>query len=442
MILASYSGSVKSSLHANDSTSISELDFAIYHRSRESTTLISVTAPTSNSKHANSNERPCVSACVMPAYFYHISLELLPSGPPHLHDSFHPSTADPTLILRAAREALRPFRKKRPKSAKEVSATRSSAAASLSRNNNNSESGGKQQQATTTITATTNSAARPCPQSSLSDSQTSTTYILPYPATLPEQISTDQRLDQISIECMDMVADPNRGDSQQQQQQQRQNPRKDTSSNSNNNNQITKGIGTSALGGLATKGKYVSLDQKLSESIWGIVHLYRDGEESPTLCDGDDDPSFLKGSAIARTSRISAPGTRNHFGSQNAFGTSSSSASAAVGASAYASSYSRANTAGAGFAGSASSASGGGDAPPPPEDCTTLCILAVPSYLSPADFVGLVGDETRDEVSHFRMIRTARANRYMVLMKFRSARKAREWQKEWNGKVFNSMEVS
>ena len=61
--------------------------------------------------------------------------------------------------------------------------------------------------------------------------------------------------------------------------------------------------------------------------------------------------------------------------------------------------------------------------------------------MSPSDFLGFVGETTMDEVSHFRMIRTARANRYMVLMKFRSGKKAKEWQRVWNGKVFNSMEV-
>ncbi|KNG82665.1 RING and UBP finger domain protein [Aspergillus nomiae NRRL 13137] len=76
----------------------------------------------------------------------------------------------------------------------------------------------------------------------------------------------------------------------------------------------------------------------------------------------------------------------------------------------------------------------------PDDDCTTLCILAVPSYMSPSDFLGFVGEASMDDVSHFRMIRTARANRYMVLLKFRSGKKAKEWQKEWNGKVFNSME--
>lgn len=75
------------------------------------------------------------------------------------------------------------------------------------------------------------------------------------------------------------------------------------------------------------------------------------------------------------------------------------------------------------------------------QDCTTLCILAVPSYLTPSDFLGFVGEETRNEVSHFRMIRTERTNRYMVLMKFRNGKRAREWRKEWNGKAFNDIEV-
>jgi len=75
------------------------------------------------------------------------------------------------------------------------------------------------------------------------------------------------------------------------------------------------------------------------------------------------------------------------------------------------------------------------------EDCTTLCILAVPSYMTPSDLLGWLGESTRDGVSHLRLIRTARANRYMVLMKFRDAQVCRGWQREWNGKLFNSMEV-
>lgn len=72
---------------------------------------------------------------------------------------------------------------------------------------------------------------------------------------------------------------------------------------------------------------------------------------------------------------------------------------------------------------------------------TTVAILAVPSYMTASDFMGFVGEETRDKVSHFRMIRTGKANRYMVLMKFRRKEDAKKFVAEFNGKVFNSMEV-
>jgi BRCA1-associated protein len=124
-------------------------------------------------------------------------------------------------------------------------------------------------------------------------------------------------------------------------------------------------------GGLATKGKFVPSDLNDTEVGWGVVHLYRDGHETPGLYDGVE----------------AAPKDFNE------------------------------------------------------EDCTTLCILAVPSYMTPSDFLGFVGERTREHVSHFRLIRTSRANKYMVLMKFRDAKQARGWRKEWNGKAFNSMEV-
>ncbi|OAL52260.1 RING-10 protein [Pyrenochaeta sp. DS3sAY3a] len=123
-------------------------------------------------------------------------------------------------------------------------------------------------------------------------------------------------------------------------------------------------------GGLATKGKFIPSDLKTTEIGWGVVHLYRDGQETPGLYDEVD-------------------GAEKEFTE---------------------------------------------------EGCTTLCILAVPSYMTPSDFLGFVGEQTREDVSHFRLIRTSRANKYMVLMKFREAQKAREWRKEWDGKAFNSME--
>jgi BRCA1-associated protein len=178
-------------------------------------------------------------------------------------------------------------------------------------------------------------------------------------------------------------------------------------------NNITKGIGDDALASLATKGKYVPLDHKTSESIWGVVHLYRDAEDTPSLYDQSDlRYSLARHASLQLDAGGSVSGSDG--GRQLAY---------------------RGGNGG----------SGGRDAGEdqvPSEDCTMLCILAVPLYLSPGDFLAIVGEDTRDAVSHFRMIRTSRANRYMVLMKFRSGTKAREWQKEWNGKVVNSLGVS
>ena len=139
--------------------------------------------------------------------------------------------------------------------------------------------------------------------------------------------------------------------------------------------------------GLATKGKYVPTNVENEDLGWGVVRLYRDAEETPGLY---EDTVQHRASKYTRNSAhrdmVEDPPFRN-------------------------------------------------------EDCTTLCILAVPAYMTPSDFLGFVGEKTREDVSHFRMIRTERVNRYMVLMKFRNGKKAREWRREWNGKAFNNMEV-
>lgn len=123
--------------------------------------------------------------------------------------------------------------------------------------------------------------------------------------------------------------------------------------------------------GLHTKAVYLPSTPKSTDVGWGVVHLYRDSQETAALDHKlvKDDPDF------------------------------------------------------------------------DPNQCTTLCILAVPSWMMPSDLLGFVGDQTREDVSHFRLIRTGRANKYMVLMKFRHAKRAREWQKLWNGKLFSAMEV-
>ena len=158
----------------------------------------------------------------------------------------------------------------------------------------------------------------------------------------------------------------------------------------------TGGLGSIANGmndgprGLATKGRFEPAEPQDQKLGWGVVRLYRDAQETPGLY---DEPLPSPHGKHAKASRsAAAPSRTDHERFRD-------------------------------------------------EECTTLCILAVPSYLTPSDFLGFVGEKTRDEVSHFRMIRTEKSNRYMVLMRFRSGKKAREWRREWNGKGFDGMEV-
>ncbi|KAK4241761.1 hypothetical protein C8A03DRAFT_40855 [Achaetomium macrosporum] len=138
------------------------------------------------------------------------------------------------------------------------------------------------------------------------------------------------------------------------------------------------------LGGMgqATKARYVPLETKNTEAGWGIVHLYREGDESsasdglPELQDGQQEGN-----------------SQGNGGS-------------------------------------------GGDG-----EATVLCILAVPSYMSPNDFLGFIGEKWRGDVSHYRMVMTSRMSRYMVLMKFRDPGRARQWRKEFDGKPFDSVET-
>jgi BRCA1-associated protein len=133
--------------------------------------------------------------------------------------------------------------------------------------------------------------------------------------------------------------------------------------------------------GLATKARYVPLETKNTEAGWGIVHLYREGDES----------SVMRGAEEL----LNGPGENGSQGQE------------------------------------------GSD-----DEGTILCIPAVPSYMSPSDFLGFIGEKWRGYVSHYRMVMTSRMSRYMVLMKFRDSRRAREWRKEFDGKPFDSVEVS
>ncbi|KAJ8064486.1 hypothetical protein OCU04_006820 [Sclerotinia nivalis] len=155
--------------------------------------------------------------------------------------------------------------------------------------------------------------------------------------------------------------------------------------------------GMEPVGGKVTKARFEELhtksenglDLKNTEVGWGVVHLYREGEETPGLM----------GVEVYNADTVASP--------TNIAGNSELSETV--------------DKDGA-------------------EDCTILCIPAVPSYLTPRDFLGFVGEKTMYEVSHFRMVMTGRMNRYMVLMKFKDGNVARKWRAEWDGRVFNSME--
>ncbi|QKX55634.1 uncharacterized protein TRUGW13939_02731 [Talaromyces rugulosus] len=308
----------------------------------------------------------------MPSYFYHIALELF--SPPDRDTDYSSTTPQSSsLSYESAREALLPFQRRRDN---KTTSRRSREAITLEP----LESGSADVHGNTVASRRSADGRDQCPSSPSLPLRFAKDNFSTFEN---EHIQPDHRLDHISIQSIDMIA-PDYG-----------HPKR-ADEHFARSDEIATGIGTDILGGLHTKGKYVPLDQTLPDSIFGIVHLYRDAKETPSLA-VDDYPSYLKGSSAARQ-------PRDHNGGEDrqSFGGSSMSL--------------------------------------PDDDCTTLCILAVPSYMSPSDFLGFVGEATRDEVSHFRMIKTARANRYMVLMKFRNGKKARDWQRDWNGKVFNSME--
>ena len=164
-----------------------------------------------------------------------------------------------------------------------------------------------------------------------------------------------------------------RGESSTNVQQRPPHSRGESSSAVQQQDGINAGLTAGGIGRV-TKASYEGFGAKNTEVGWGVVHLYRDGEETPGL---------------------------------------------GMGVEVY----------------TAGEEEGG-------EDCTTLCIPAVPGYFTPSDFLGFVGEKTREMVSHFRMVMTGRMNRYLVLMKFRDSGEARRWRSDFDGKVFNSMEVS
>ncbi|KAJ6785866.1 hypothetical protein PWT90_10891 [Aphanocladium album] len=129
--------------------------------------------------------------------------------------------------------------------------------------------------------------------------------------------------------------------------------------------------------GTATKATCVRLKTHRTNVGWGVVHFYRDEQESTVL-------------RLPEADQLGAPT--------------------------------------------------GAGAEEEEEDCSTLCIPAVPAYMSPGDLWGFVGERWRQDISHCRMVMTSKMNRYLVLLKFRHSKVAREWKKTFDGTVFNTME--
>ncbi|OCH94257.1 zf-UBP-domain-containing protein [Obba rivulosa] len=72
-------------------------------------------------------------------------------------------------------------------------------------------------------------------------------------------------------------------------------------------------------------------------------------------------------------------------------------------------------------------------------DSVTLGVLAVPSWMTPADFLAFVAPAA-DGIAHLRMIRDSAPNRSIVVLRFRNPAEATEFAEAYNGKQFNSME--
>ncbi|KAI0272470.1 BRCA1-associated protein [Gloeopeniophorella convolvens] len=65
-------------------------------------------------------------------------------------------------------------------------------------------------------------------------------------------------------------------------------------------------------------------------------------------------------------------------------------------------------------------------------------VLAVPSWMTPSDFLAFVAP-AQEGIAHLRMIRDTAPNRSIALLKFRKAEDAFEFAEAYNGKAFNSM---
>lgn len=73
-------------------------------------------------------------------------------------------------------------------------------------------------------------------------------------------------------------------------------------------------------------------------------------------------------------------------------------------------------------------------------DATMVAIIALPTYFTATDLLGFIGEYYMLHISHIRILKSEKPNRFLVMIKFRDIVKAAEFQYKFNGKAFNSME--
>lgn len=75
-----------------------------------------------------------------------------------------------------------------------------------------------------------------------------------------------------------------------------------------------------------------------------------------------------------------------------------------------------------------------------PDDETMVCIVAIPTYLTITDLLGFLGETYVSHITHLRILKSEKPNRFIALVKFNDVVKTAEFQYKFNGKAFNSME--
>ncbi|KAK6465058.1 BRCA1-associated protein 2-domain-containing protein [Scheffersomyces coipomensis] len=73
-------------------------------------------------------------------------------------------------------------------------------------------------------------------------------------------------------------------------------------------------------------------------------------------------------------------------------------------------------------------------------DDTMVAVVAVPTYFTATDLLGFIGESNMKHISHIRILKSDKPNRFLVLIKFMDIIKAAEFHHNFNGKMFNSME--